>query len=746
MKRFFKAIDCSLLLVPLVLALLPTQRATACAFEGYTYNNYLFSVFHRDLMGNPFSDRTDAFWQEYVGKDVKMYNYLWSDDKIMEVARQRGDTEMMAYLRLLNAYIKASSIFDGWDYPTKADLGRRDSTLRQQLAQAGRYRGSRLRGQYALLTMRALFGLNMHPVVITYWRKTGSQLHPSVYRDMMRNLYAGALLRTGHKAEAVEIYAEQEDYASLQYTVMKYRNVAGIKATYRDNPNSALLTYLVQDFVNNTQESYDCQFDDKGPRLPTPGDSTCVDWLQEMGARVVYQPDAEEFIAFARSVVKEGKTACPCLWQSAIGCIEHQLGRYAEAKADLKASLTMAGTPRMRDNARAIYAVNSVYIEPETAEYHAWLATELQWLDEMNARDKSGRAPYEPIYGTTSGHYRDVKDRLVFHGLIHKYTAMGNTNMVLSLLSMMQETTPGFDRAALLAPRDTSEGQYPYNPDYSGEYPEALQALSPEQTIAFFDYLRHRPSDKLAQLAWDKTYRNDDYYNDLIGTQLLARGRFDEAIGYLSKVSLDFLGTQNIVPYVRSASYEAERWFGHQQTTDESYNSHEPLTTNAKLDYCREVLRLQSLYRNMRPSDKRCETAYQLATMLYQATYDGDCWWLTQYGWSGTQDSIPKGYRDFMADAATLLDDAAKAKAFALKQKALYAAAFIRDDPWRFDGWDEATETWYDLDNLKPRPGSRQYRAMARLLDFAQANPDKVDRYVSTCYELNVFKRIVAQR
>lgn len=745
MKRCSKATKCARLLLPLALALLPMQRATACAFEGYAYNNYLFSVFHRDLMGDPFSPRTDAFWKDYVGKDVEIHNYLWGKDEIMEVARQRGDTEMTAYLRLLGAYVKVSNIFGGWDYPTKADLARRDSTLRRQLVHASRYRGSRLRGQYALLTMRALFGLERHKEAMAYWQRRGRRLPASVYRDMMRNLYAGSLLRTGRRAAAVEIYAEQEDYKSLQYCVKNYRNVAGIKATYRDNPNSALLVYLVQDFVNNTQETYDCQFDDKNPLLPAPGDSTCVDWLQEIGARVVYQPDAEEFIAFARSVVKEGKTACPCLWQSAIGCIEHQLGRYAEARADLKASLTMAGTPRMRDNARAIYAVNSVYTEPESAEYHAWLAAELQWLDRMNEGDKTARSPYDGYYGWSHGHYRDVKDRLVYHGLVHKYTAMGNINMAITLLSMMHETTPGFDRGRI-GQRDEASGYQENNPDYSCACFEALDKLSPEQTIGLLTYLHHRPTDRLAQYAWDHSYRSDDYFNDLIGTQLLARGRFDEAIGYLSKVSLDFLGTQNIVPYVRSASYEAERWFGHQRVTDEASASREPLTTNAKLDYCREVLRLQSLYRNMRPSDERCEVAYRLANLYYQATYDGDCWWLTQYGWSGMQDSIPSGHRDLMADAATLLDDAAKAKDFSLKQKALYAAAFVRDDPWRLVGWDDATQTWYDADNLVARPHSRQYRAMTRLLAFAEANASRVDDYVSRCDELRLFRKEMARR
>ena len=736
MKRFSTVTDWSRCLLLFALALLPALRTKACAFDPYTYNNYLFSVFHRDLMSNPFADKTDAFWKAYVGDMAEINGYTWYCDQIMDVAKAKHDTEMVRYLKLLNAFLNGNDIFDGWNYPTKQQLASRDSTLRRQYAIARRYKGSRLRGQYALLAMRALFGLNRHKENIAYWEQIGRKLPTSVYRDMMRNLYAGSLLRTGRRNAAVEIYAEQGDYSSLQYCVMKYRNVAGIKKIYQENPNSATLVYLVQDFVNNTQESYDCMFDDGGTLLPAKGDSTCTDWLQDIGARVVYQPDAEEFIAFARGVVKAGKTRNPCLWQSAIGCIEHQLGRYAEAKADLKASLTMAGTPRMKDNARAIYAVNSVYVEPTTSQYDAWLAGELQWLEEMNRRDMRDTVS---LYQ----HYREVEDRLVYHGLVHKYSREGNTNMVISLLSMMHETDPYNSKKYRERANGTNEWEQ-MNQDYSGDCFDALQKLSPEQTIDYLEYLYERPTDRLAQYAWEHSYRDPNYFNDLIGTKYLARGRFAEAIPYLKKVSLKFLNTQNIVPYVRACSYDVERWFGRQETTEEAFRVKEPLTTNKKLDYCRKMMELQSLHRNMRKSEKRRELAYRLATMYYQATYDGDCWWLTQYGWSSMQDSVLTGNKDFMEDAAILLDEAAKAKTFGLKQKALYASAFVCYEPWRKQGWDAATMTWYDDENIVTYPQSHQYKAMDRLLAFRQANAGKVADYVSRCYELYLFKQAKA--
>lgn len=88
--------------------------------------------------------------------------------------------------------------------------------------------------------------------------------------------------------------------------------------------------------------------------------------MKDIDAKKITFAEADRFITFARSVVGNGKSNVPCLWQSAIGCIEHQLGRYDKAKADLAKAETLAGTPRMKDNARAIYAANSIYKDNAT--------------------------------------------------------------------------------------------------------------------------------------------------------------------------------------------------------------------------------------------------------------------------------------------------------------------------------------------------------------------------------------------
>ena len=165
------------------------------------------------------------------------------------------------------------------------------------------------------------------------------------------------------------------------------------------------------------------------------------------------------------------------------------------------------------------------------------------------------------------------------------------------------------------------------------------------------------------------------------------------------------------------------------------------LKENKKLSYCRDMLNLSRQYSLMKPSEERVRKAYELATMWYQGSYEGDCWWLKQYGVSMAQDSAMTGTADFVAKAISLLDESAQSTDFKLKEKSLYALAFIRHgEPWFYEGWDDATQQYYDISNLKPLPRSRQYKAMAALASFCSANAGKVDTFVSRCDVLRRFR------
>ena len=685
--------------------------AAACISEAPTHNAYLFSVYDNALMeNNLFTDKVNRYWRNYVGSSEDYFDCVGDSTLIINTARKKGDLETAAYLHLLYKYIAASSaIYNGWDYPTKEQLNYYHRVLRDMLAASRSYRGKRLRSQYALMQMRALFAQKSYMAAANVWAKNQNTLSPSVFRDLMRNLYAGCLLRMNQKRQAVEIYAEQQDFASLKFCVRNYRNLAGIKSVYAQNPNSATLVYLVQDFVNNAQETFDL-FESKAPKwFADNNDSTKIGWLKEIDRKAIYRQEALEFVAFAQQVVAEGKTKTPCLWQTAIGCIHHVLGDTQSAEKELKAALNMAGTSRMKANARAIYAVNSVSVNHPDNAYLNWIAQEMDWLKAESKKEIDGRY----------NHYNDVLDRLIFNNLVPALRRAGMGNLSLALIASQQS-----------------------NLWYSGEYFDELQKLSADQLVDYVKWCKKPSDNALETYARHHAPSNDNYYNDLVGTRLLACARWAEAIPYLEKVDNSFLCDQGIAPYAKKMDFNADRWITDQKLDRNEKNNDVKLTANKKIDFCKQMIQEEAKYRLMRNGLDKRRQAYKLASLYYQASYEGDCWWLTQYGVSCTQDSALVGTKDFVAETIRLLNAALAPKwnkkeekrAFDLQQKTVYALAFIRHDPMLTFSYDE---NYNEIATYQPH--SRQYLAMQRLLDFSNRYPQQIAPYISRCDVLKKF-------
>ena len=344
-----------------------------------------------------------------------------------------------------------------------------------------------------------------------------------------------------------------------------------------------------------------------------------------------------------------------------------------------------------------------------------------------SAEDRKSTTLYD------TDHYRDVQERMVYNGLVPMFAKEGRASAALVLLSGMNDGDPRWY--------------------YQGTYFDALNNATTDDLKAYVKYLAKQPSDSLESWAWRRAYREPDFYNDIIGTRLLAQARFADAVPFLEKVSVAFLDNQNIAPYAAQRSYAKERWMGKQAVAQPEYLTEEQravlpkLQENKKLSYCRDMLNLLSQYSLMKPSEERMRKAYELASMWYQGSWEGDCWWLTQYGVSVMQDSVMAGTADFVAKAMSLLDESAQSTDFKLKEKSLYALAFIRHgEPWFFEGWDDATQQYYDISNLKPLPQSRQYKALAALSSFCSANAGKTDLFVSRCDVLRRFRDACSRR
>ena len=718
MKRFLTAIAISIFVA---------ADAPACMPERPTHNAYMFSVFRREAMSPPFREAMNSWWKRYGGEpqsdDINYYEN--NADRLRKAAERRGDSQMLDYMRWLDAYLDVCRGvgMDTWDYPTKQELASRDSTLRLMLDAAQAYKGRVMREQYALLAMRANMMLGRDKANMLYWTATASKLPDGVWRDMCRNIYARALLGSGLARQATDIYAEQGDMQSIKWCMRNYRNLAGIMKVYADSPDSPTLLFLVQDFVNNVQETIDSSV---GGRPDT-------EWIKLIGSSPVMADDAKAFVKFADGVLKDGKTSSPCLWQSAAAMVCYLLGDSDDARNRAAEAVEMGGSARMRDNARCIRLLVEAAGMPLGGDGSVWLADEMRWLDSKIMEERGSSAYY-------FNHYTDVKERLAYSVLAPRYAAAGRANMALALYGMMEENHLDFHTGGKHADETFIwQGDWAWNRDYSAdnEYFELLSNTTADSLAGYYAYLTSAKTDVFEHYVAMQVYKNKNYYNDLIGTRYIAEGRFAEAKPYLDKVGLRYLGKQNISWYMANRDYTVARWFKRQLPNvpeTDGPNQAEP-DRNLKLDFINDITQLTGEYNLAPAGGHKEELAYALAVRYYQASCYGDCWFLAHYARS-ISDSARVGELDFTAKASEYLAECSRLADLKMQYKALYALAFVNVDPWYTATFDRD----YNM-VIVPRPASSQYKALTALSFFAKEHPEAVDDYVTKCDVLKEFEK-----
>ena len=292
MKRF---IAISLLLATTVVP------AAACSWID-TNNSYLFRAYNSREFRTYVDEVTTDNWKAYLGSQEQYYNF--DADEVVAFARKKGDLLMVSYVQQLQKYLKCAEEkrWEQWDYPTKEQLAARQKTLLAVRTYAQSKLKSRLRSQHALLVMRCNMMLGRHADNVTFWTTTGSTMIESVYRDMMFNIYAGALYKTGNENTAAKIFAQQGDWESLMTLYYERRSCKAIRQEYLQDPNSPVLPFLLTDFVNNAQEAIDI------PQGRLEG---------KLFIRDITKEEARQMCQLAATVVSEGKTSNPVLWQSA---------------------------------------------------------------------------------------------------------------------------------------------------------------------------------------------------------------------------------------------------------------------------------------------------------------------------------------------------------------------------------------------------------------------------------------------
>ena len=691
----------------IALSLLAVATVQAWACGGWVRPNYyMFSVFNRNQMENTYQQEANKFWASYVGDGF--YDYLVesfgsvdpkdfdkSDNALIQAAKKKKDTEMLNYLRLLNKYLNNNGAGDSeWNYPTKEQLANRKAVIQLVKTEAQAYKGSKLKSQYALLVMRCNMTQKDNQANINYWTTTASKLKDSPYKNWMKDIYAGALFNTGQKDKACDIYAELGDMTSIKYCVRKKRNLKGIKEEYAANPNSPILTFLVQDFVNNTQETLDNNSD---PSI-----------MQYVEATGIYKNEIDGFIDFAGKVLKEGKTKSPAMWEAARGFVNYMDGNQNDAIKQLTNAQTLGGTQRMRDNARACLMLASIKSAKPDDNYFDYLTGEYKWLDQVAGITDGDK------YGNDA-HYRDVYDRVTYDNLVPQLFRWGMPNAATAVLGMAD------------------------NHGNESEYANVIEHFSSNEYEEFYSYLQNGEKSSLEKMAVSKIEFPEVAYNDEMGTKLLREGEFQAAISYLEKVPLSYVQKQGIADYMARKDYNKEIWLKRQFLSPWKERETEvELTENAKLTYCRDMLALNKEIANA-TGEARNQLLFKKANLLYQASFKGDCWYLTHY-WQSANDEQQSNEYDFIGSARTLLREIEKNTTDVnTKLKSIFAQTFIIGENSEYcvqKDFNYETRTYeYVLFFDTPH-----YRAMTRLDKFYKDNSLQAD-YVSKC---DIYKKFIA--
>lgn len=699
MKRF---ITINLLLLAAI------AEAMACAIPP-THNWYLFSVVREGDFAQRVNEQTLDNWRVYLGQEDRLF---WFEaDAIMAAARRKGDQLMVSYLEHLDTYLNIArdSECESWDYPTREELDSRRSVLEGLRDYATSKLDSRLRSQHALLLMRCNMLLGDHEANVGFWEQKGSKLIESVYRDMMRNIYAGALLKTGRTDEATQIFVEQGDAASLNTYYYDKRSADDIEREYNMNPDSPAMPFLLQDFANNAQEAVD-------------GLEEC-NWPGKLFIRNIEKEECERMRELARRVVKDGKTSEPALWKSLEAWLEYLFGDHKKASKAIAEAMTLKGSERTMDNARVL----RLYIKAQEAD-DDFIAQELAWIEQQADAMRTPEDYYD-------NHYTHVYDRLVHQVLVDRYKNSGQPEFSIALMAAKSEMAERFYEKRYA---NEDLGCNGWNDDYSTEFFVLIDSASTADAERYLQFVTRKDAASSALGKWLTGHitHNAEFLHEIVGTKYLREGEWQKAIEHLSQVSLDFVHQMNIAPFMAQRNYTTEPWITRQWIKEELQRPGSAWpATNQKLDFAREMMAAEQAYAKAKGAERQ-QQAYELAVRYYQASLYGDAWYLTEYGKS-TYSAADEPKPAFVVKARELLEEAAKASDYALREHAIFALAYAPYDNWHEYKWSDKKNDFVAI----PMKETQEYAAMKRLSDFARQNSASLSPYVSRCDILKQFQK-----
>lgn len=773
---------------------LGSQHAQACIDDGFTtYNQYVFRVSPyecKHAYNRSIRAALKTEWEQYAHctlteADMDSLAVLTTDQvdhmqhPVLNYARQRSDFEMLKYLKLLAQYLELTAEYNNeWYYPDADEVAVRNERMGQLLQSVRTIaKTPRMDARYNLLLMRLYYRLGNYTECERLWAKSRVTQPSNIFERMAYGFYAGALFRLGKREAAAEAFAKVGDCMSARFCLYSNTGADCIGRVARADANADVLPVMIENFINSVQETHDfvmTQHDlwlapDEsyvyGPQgmsftkyvvsqasyahykedyTPYFSPELLVDNNEAYkfeceGTYPVYNREVEDFLKLSAEMLNRPDLKDAALWASARAYILYMRGRRAEAWQAIKDVRQLsASTSRISENARIVRALIATTLTDE-AQMEAEVVDELKWLEQSMKREQKLAAVDDESAienWDNYSYYQSMLRRIIVHGLAAHYQDDGKENLV----QLCYFVVDNIDNCSSL-----DDGEL-WSRFYEGEgtFLNNFKILSYAQQKDFFDFLVRNDEGLSALQTYLKSmtmgYGVDNDLRDYIGTCCLQEGRWQEAIEWLEPIPVSYLNKQHIAPYAARRTWTNEQWFRHVKVDEdefydsETYNMVVNLKRNAKLDFCRDMLRLQGEML-LSTGEGRCLKAYELATALFNASARGDCWWLARYKVGSnymfnTDEWMkdPATAFDFVGEAQKLTSEALKTSDSRLKSRVLMARFYMHGEP-PYD-----VERDYDTDDCiyLPNYNTLPYTAFTRLQDMLKSN-QPVDPRISRC-------------
>lgn len=735
-------------------------QSFACGPEMPDYDAYVFCLCPSAYTYSSGNDQRLADeWSKLVGSKVTVaQSRQLSQVSLREldtlnnpVARYaRKSKEVNDYLRLLVSYIETSRIVDdSWDYPDPDQMLQYNAQLKSQLAKASKYQGIILRERYYLLRLRIMFRMGDYEGILKQWETrplTGS----SVFVDMSRDLYAGALYHLGRNEDAAVQYAIHGNLFDAHVCMKDLHGASCIDRVAQHDPNSPVLPYMLEEIVNGFRESFEYA---ESLRLMRPffQQGTCLPWEQLSSMDIAYDCYTEEGCApnlyritrlpslndwFQRvrpykvqrdeqklleqvidRQLDNHSVSDRCMWLSARAYLQYLQHDYAAAWDNIQKAVALPGAPLSNQNARFL----RMLISTRQSDIALMERTVVDGLSEFLSPSRNYDWSFKSPDGIYDYYTEDCLYHLVARGIVARYLSEGDSAMAAMAWS-------------LVSGRYNSLEYYSHITSVGNEHFDEFCNLSIDKQKKLLDFIQHpdKASSTLLRFLLRRLPFPPYDYLDVVGTNLIRDGRFAEAIPFLEQVPLDFLSHQPIAPYAAKRSFRDTPW---ERISVDEFEDHRnlKLTTNAKVDFCKEVVKWQNNLAFSSGED-RLLAAYKLGELYHQASILGHCWWLAYYGVSNFSEynlRLEKDHFGFVDHSRALLVQALSSSNQNLRYKAYYLLLTQgHDDLLRYE-WDDNVYEYRSYLNKE----SKYYSVLKLFRNDLYGRPGEPS-YVSLCDNL----------